>query len=100
MQTATTFKEHEWIDAKKRLEDSKLNLTDKKETQKNTASDHAETGEIQAGDDVKLLTLNQRGTVLEQINDHEYNVQVGMMRVNEIGRASCRERVEILCVAE
>ena len=82
MQTATTFKEHEWIDAKKRLEDSKLNLTDKKETQKNTASDHAETGEIQAGDDVKLLTLNQRGTVLEQINDHEYNVQVGMMRVN------------------
>src|SRR5699024_4712170 len=38
--------------------------------------------ELTPGDHVKLLTVNQPGTVLEKINDDEYMVQVGMMRVN------------------
>lgn len=77
MQT-TSFKEHEWIEARKSLDEASINLT-KKEAEK--TKDMSDV-EFQKGDDVKLLTVNQNGTILEKVNDNEYLVQVGMMRVN------------------
>lgn len=37
--------------------------------------------ELHPGDEVNLLSLNQKGDVLEKIDDKEYLVQVGIMKV-------------------
>lgn len=75
-QVATTFKEHEWIDAKKQLEESTLGLT--KEKSKQPAK---EEQPLQAGDAIILRSANQKGSVLEKIKDDEYLIQVGIMKV-------------------
>src|SRR5699024_4945892 len=41
-----------------------------------------EKKELQSGDEVKVVSLNQKGTILEKISDHEYMVQIGIMKVN------------------
>lgn len=74
-----SFKEHEWIDARKALEEAELHLT--KDATVNV-SNKKELEDLQPGDDIKLLTVNQMGTVLEKISTDEYMVQVGMMRVS------------------
>ncbi|MGX4669850.1 endonuclease MutS2 [Cerasibacillus sp. JNUCC 74] len=79
MKTDAKWKEHEWIKAKKMLDAAEPKLTaqqtgnqrDKKQRQQ----------ELHPGDEVKLLTANQQGSVLEKINDKEYLVQVGIMKV-------------------
>ncbi|MBU5265637.1 endonuclease MutS2 [Virgibacillus proomii] len=79
MKTDAKWKEHEWIEAKKMLDAAEPKLTtqqtgnqrDKKQRQQ----------ELHPGDEVKLLTANQQGSVLEKINDKEYLVQVGIMKV-------------------
>lgn len=79
MKTDAKWKEHEWIAAKKMLDAAEPKLTaqqtgnqhDKKQRQQ----------ELHPGDEVKLLTANQQGSVLEKINDKEYLVQVGIMKV-------------------
>lgn len=73
-----SFKEHEWIAAKKKLDDSQLDLTNEDIVQQ---PEERETIDLHPGDDIKLLTINQTGTVLEKVNSDEYMVQVGMMRV-------------------
>ncbi|HLR67147.1 endonuclease MutS2 [Virgibacillus alimentarius] len=78
MKNETSLKEHEWIEAKKMLEEAKPNLASKK---KKEHDKKASSVKIQPGDDIKLLTVNQEGTVLEQISDHEFLVQVGIMKV-------------------
>ncbi len=60
------------------LEEAKPNLASKK---KKEHDKKASSVKIQPGDDIKLLTVNQEGTVLEQISDHEFLVQVGIMKV-------------------
>ena len=79
MKTKVGFKEHEWIEARKMLDDASLNLSTK--TPNKTTSLKSEK-EIQSGDEVKVITFNQMGTVLEKVKDNEYIVQVGMIRVN------------------
>ncbi|WP_404453420.1 endonuclease MutS2 [Virgibacillus necropolis] len=79
MQTNTNLKEHEWIEAKKMLEDAKPNLSNKQVEKSSSPRDHAK--DLQVGDTIKLLTINQQGSVLEKISDKEYLVQVGIMKV-------------------
>ncbi|MBP1968841.1 DNA mismatch repair protein MutS2 [Virgibacillus natechei] len=81
MKTNTQLKEHEWIEAKKMLEDAVPNLSSKqaKDTHKHKPS--LTNVEITLGDEVKLLKVNQIGTVLEKVSEKEYLVQVGMMKV-------------------
>ena len=78
MKTDAKLKEHEWIEAKKMLEEAQPQLSSKQKIQKelNTSKE-----ELNAGDEIKLLTINQNGTVLEKVNDREYFVQVGIMKV-------------------
>jgi DNA mismatch repair protein MutS2 len=79
MKTETSMKEHEWIEAKKMLEEAKPKLSKgpkSKQTNRKTASE-----KLEPGDDIKLLTVNQQGTVLDKISDNEYLVQVGIMKV-------------------
>lgn len=82
MKTAATFKEHEWIEARKMLEDAQPHLSRKQEDQGSTIDQKQDRKELQSGDEVKVLSLNQKGTILEKISDDEYMVQIGIMKVN------------------
>jgi DNA mismatch repair protein MutS2 len=78
MKTDAQLKEHEWIEARKMLEEAQPKLSSKqsKEVKQNPSKE-----ELHPGDEIKLLTVNQNGTVLEKVNDREYLVQVGIMKV-------------------
>ncbi|RDW21624.1 endonuclease MutS2 [Oceanobacillus chungangensis] len=79
MKANVSIKEHEWIEAKKMLEDAKPNLSKKKEPNPVTQSKEKKT--LQPGDNVKLLSMNQKGEILKQVSDSEYLVQVGILKV-------------------
>ncbi|KLV26494.1 endonuclease MutS2 [Niallia circulans] len=69
-------KEHELIDARKRLEDA----TPQIERQKQPAA--SKTNHVyQPGDEVKVLTFNQKGQLLEKVSDKEWQVQIGIMKM-------------------
>ncbi|WP_042146247.1 endonuclease MutS2 [Paucisalibacillus sp. EB02] len=78
MKSDAKLKEHEWIEAKKMLEEAQPQLSTKQNKQKETNTSK-ET--LSPGDEIKLLTINQNGTVLEKVNDKEYLVQVGIMKI-------------------
>ncbi|MGP4108375.1 endonuclease MutS2 [Virgibacillus sp. L01] len=80
MKSDSQLKEHEWIETKKMLEEAQPNLSSKKndESAKEPVTDKQS---LQAGDEIKLLSVNQQGTVLEKVTDNEYLVQVGIMKV-------------------
>src|SRR5699024_4726524 len=96
MKTDAQLKEHEWIESRKMLEEAQPDLSAK-------TSDKSEEQPINAkqalkpGDDIKLLSANQQGTVLEKLNDHEYLIQVGIMKIqvkrNEIQHVKHKSRV-------
>ncbi|TMN21117.1 endonuclease MutS2 [Lentibacillus cibarius] len=79
MKTDAQLKDHEWIEAKKMLEEAQPDLSSKK-----SDTSKKETGpkqQLQPGDEVKLLSANQNGTIIEKVNAKEYLVQVGIMKV-------------------
>lgn len=78
MKTDAKLKEHEWIEAKKMLEEAQPKLSSKQDGKKEPK---ASKEVLSPGDEIKLLTLNQNGSVLEKISDSEYLVQVGIMKV-------------------
>ncbi|TQS76148.1 endonuclease MutS2 [Ornithinibacillus gellani] len=79
MKQQSVLKEHEWIEAKKMLEEAQPNLTSKQK--ESLGSKPIQTDKLSPGDDIKLLSVNQNGTVLEQVGENEYMVQVGIMKV-------------------
>ncbi|WP_087971848.1 endonuclease MutS2 [Oceanobacillus rekensis] len=79
MKSNVTLKEHEWIEAKKMLEEAQPSLSKKQEKQVEKKT--ADKQELKPGDEIKLLTVNQQGEVLKKVNAQEYMVQVGMMKV-------------------
>src|SRR5699024_276163 len=80
MKTDAGLKEHEWIETKKMLDDLSQNLSAKKEPvyQEQATPD---SGSVRVGDEVKLLTLNQIGTVADVLGDDEFLIQIGSMKV-------------------
>lgn len=78
MKTDAQLKEHEWIEARKMLEEAQPKLSSKPDGKKESK---ASNEVLSPGDEIKLLTLNQNGSVLEKISDSEYLVQVGIMKV-------------------
>lgn len=79
MKTETELKEHEWIEAKKMLEEAQPELVKQKKQKSKPISKNNE--QLKPGDEVKLLSMNQKGEVLEQVSDQEYLIQVGIMKV-------------------
>ncbi|GAB3803878.1 endonuclease MutS2 [Virgibacillus kimchii] len=79
MKSDSALKEHEWIEAKKMLEEAQPNLTKKQKDTEDRSS--SEKKDLHPGDDIKLLTINQKGTVLEKVSEEEYLIQVGIMKV-------------------
>lgn len=80
LQKSVEIKEHELIEAKKRLEEaipaSKL---------KKTASIKQQEYSFHPGDEVKVISFDQKGYLIEKVGDHEWQVQIGIlkMKVNE-----------------
>ncbi|MCR8851008.1 endonuclease MutS2 [Rossellomorea sp. SC111] len=70
------IKEHELIQAKKQLEDAtpKLKTGQKKKV---TGSKH----ELKAGDEVKVLSFDQKGHLVERVSAKEWQVQMGIMKM-------------------
>ncbi|WP_251549485.1 endonuclease MutS2 [Neobacillus muris] len=71
------IKEHELIDAKRRLEAAspeikKSSKLPAKKTKKHT---------YMPGDEVKVLTFGQKGTLVEQVSDTEWQVQIGILKM-------------------
>ncbi|GEN51859.1 endonuclease MutS2 [Halobacillus faecis] len=79
MKSQAQMKEHEWIEARKMFDEAQPELAKKKP--KAAPAPKKESKELNPGDEVKLLTLNQQGTIVEQTGKNEYQVQVGVMKV-------------------
>ncbi|SEO81283.1 DNA mismatch repair protein MutS2 [Amphibacillus marinus] len=80
MKHQSTLKEHEWIEARKLFDEAQPSLAKKGQvipTSKHSNQDQT----LEVGDEVKLLTINQNGTIVEQIGKHDFQVQVGMMKM-------------------
>ena len=76
-QAASAIKEHEIIDAKKRLEEAApQNKVLKKAIQ---VRDRATN--LKVGDEVKVLTYGQRGIIAEKLANDEYVVEIGILKM-------------------
>lgn len=74
---ANIVKEHQLIDAKKRLEAAAPKLKEKKPKGivKNIIK------ELLPGDEVQVISFNQKGHIVEKVNDKEFLVQMGIMKM-------------------
>ncbi|WP_316570907.1 endonuclease MutS2 [Neobacillus sp. YIM B06451] len=71
------IKEHELIEARQRLAGAapKVKKTEKPGAKK--AVQHS----FSPGDEVKVITFDQKGTLLEKTSDNEWNVQIGILKM-------------------
>lgn len=69
-------KEHELIDARKRLEEATPSGPKKKAVKAKAAP-----RPLQVGDEVKVLSYGQKGTLLEKASDTEWVVQIGILKM-------------------
>ncbi|WP_077621305.1 endonuclease MutS2 [Sediminibacillus massiliensis] len=79
MKNNASLKEHEWIEARKMFDEAQPKLS--KKEQKQATNNKTKAQNLQAGDEVKLLTLNQNGSIIEKVNENEFMVQVGIMKI-------------------
>ncbi|OVE39399.1 endonuclease MutS2 [Priestia aryabhattai] len=71
-------KEHELIEARKRLENAVPTL---EKSKKKPAVPKKQERTLQAGDEVKVLSWGQKGTLVEQVSNNEWQVQMGIMKM-------------------
>ncbi|MGM8215548.1 endonuclease MutS2 [Bacillaceae bacterium W0354] len=78
MRNEVSIKEHRFIDAKKKLEEQKegLNAGENKPVKK-----VKQKQKLIPGDEVHVLSFNQNGHIVSQINDREYEVQLGILKM-------------------
>ncbi|MGM7702270.1 endonuclease MutS2 [Pseudalkalibacillus sp. Hm43] len=71
-------KEHKLIEAQKRLDEAapKRNKALKTPTTNKKAPDN-----LKPGEEVKVLTVNQKGHIVEKVGSNEYQVQIGIMKM-------------------
>lgn len=74
---AAGIKEHELINAKTRLGKAKPKTINKTIPQAPKQKPHV----FQVGDNVRVLSLGQKGTLLNKISDKEWNVQIGIIKM-------------------
>ncbi|WP_423407602.1 endonuclease MutS2 [Heyndrickxia sp. MSNUG] len=77
LEKGAEIKEHELIDAKRRLSDAAPELRQVKKGGKAKAGKH----EYQPGDEVKVLTFDQKGHLLERVSNKEWQVQIGILKM-------------------
>jgi DNA mismatch repair protein MutS2 len=71
------IKEHELIDAKRRLQEAAPEI---KKSAKLTSKKN-KTHTFMPGDEVKVLTFGQMGTLVERVSDNEWQVQIGILKM-------------------
>lgn len=76
MRDQTNWKEHEWIEARKLLEEARPELLKQKEVDEQEI-EHT----FEVGDEIKHKSLQQTGEIIEKKNENEYIIQLGLMRV-------------------
>ncbi|WP_438347278.1 endonuclease MutS2 [Paenibacillus sp. FA6] len=76
MAEGASVKEHKLIAARKQLEEA-----EPKQRKKIPAKTQNKARTIESGDDVKVYSLNQKGTVVELIGNKEALVQLGIMKM-------------------
>ncbi|MGA9226546.1 MAG: endonuclease MutS2 [Mesobacillus sp.] len=77
LEKGAEIKEHELIDAKRRLSDAAPELRQVKKGSKAKAGKH----EYQPGDEVKVLTFDQKGHLIERVSKKEWQVQIGILKM-------------------
>ncbi|WP_042474847.1 endonuclease MutS2 [Bacillus ndiopicus] len=75
---ASAVKEHELIDAKKRLEETAPQ--DNKVLQK-AAAERQRAQNLAVGDEVKVISYGQKGVILENASNDEWVVQIGILKM-------------------
>ncbi|GMB07399.1 DNA mismatch repair protein MutS2 [Thermolongibacillus altinsuensis] len=71
------IKEHELIEAKKRLEEAIPHIEIKRKEKKQKKPEQT----LHPGDEVKVVNLNQKGQLLEKVSDDEWLVQIGILKM-------------------
>lgn len=72
-------KEHEFIDARKRLEKAQPVF---EKAEENAPSRRRKAYSFHPGDEVKVESLDQKGHIVEKLDEREYLVQLGIMKMN------------------
>jgi DNA mismatch repair protein MutS2 len=70
-------KEHELIEAKRRLEEAAPQISKSKKFSTKKEKKQA----LMPGDEVKVLTFGQRGTLIEKASENEWHVQIGILKM-------------------
>ncbi|WP_044893453.1 endonuclease MutS2 [Bacillus alveayuensis] len=73
------IKDHELIEAKKRLESAVPQFKKSHAVQKPKSS--LKGKDLKPGDEVKVISLNQKGHLIEKVNDKEWQVQIGILKM-------------------
>ncbi|MED0737193.1 endonuclease MutS2 [Aneurinibacillus thermoaerophilus] len=74
------IKEHKLIEARKRLEEAVPTLRKrKKQKPKNVPLNQQP---LEVGDEVRVLSLNQKGEIVGKVSDNEFQVQIGIVKMN------------------
>ncbi|MEH7112110.1 endonuclease MutS2 [Neobacillus niacini] len=71
------IKEHELIDAKRRLDAATPEIKKSAAQMNKKIKKHTLT----PGDEVKVLTFGQKGTLLDKVSDTEWQVQIGILKM-------------------
>lgn len=80
MKHGASLKEHEWIEARKRLDQAHPNLSNKNnESSQMTQKPSKQSFEV--GDEVNVLTLNQTGSIIAIESGNDIQVQIGVMKL-------------------
>ncbi|MDQ0208063.1 endonuclease MutS2 [Alkalicoccobacillus murimartini] len=74
-----SVKEHQIIDAKKHLDEAAPKLTSGQKRVKKIAE--KANRKPTPGDEVKVLSFGQKGTILDDLGNDEYQVQIGIMKM-------------------
>ena len=70
------IKEHELIEARKRLEEAVPHARESKIKQPKKPAQN-----FQAGDEVKVTSFDQKGHLIEKVSEHEWVVQMGILKM-------------------
>ncbi len=76
--TSQLVKEHEWIEAKKRLDQA---VPAENPVLKKQAQIRERAQNLSIGDEVKVISYGQKGVLVEKVGDHEWIVQIGILKM-------------------
>lgn len=74
------IKDHKLIEARKRLEEATPSLRKKKKPKKSNVPLNQQPLEV--GDEVRVLSFNQKGEIVGRVSNKEFQVQIGIVKMN------------------